>query len=265
MWFFTYLLCFLSLLTLCEARTFTSSDGIRKIEASVTAYDKNSDVVSILRNDGRTFNCKLSSFSNDDQEYILNWLKGANENYLYVGKEYPGHLQMFIKILNAGGIGYGQTILFQPGLPPVVIGNGTSPFLAWVNGYDKLQNVYDQFSVSRINFDLIENNWRASISYQAGRSIKQNSGFAFIPSSNFYGLPSVAGPILYQQPQKIVILGKNQSSNSVVVLPRGPAPVFINPYSGGMTINRNSVANPSYQISSRTRSQGASFSFQISK
>ena len=115
---------------------------------------------------------------------------------------------MFIKILNAGGIGYGQTILFQPGLPPVVIGNGTSPFLAWVNGYDKLQNVYDQFSVSRINFDLIENNWRASISYQTGRSIKQNSGLAFIPSSNFYGLPSVAGPILYQQPQKIVILGK---------------------------------------------------------
>ena len=90
MWFFTYLLCFLSLLTLCEARTFTSSDGIRKIEASVTAYDKNSDVVSILRNDGRTFNCKLSSFSNDDQEYILNWLRELTKTIFMSEKSIQG-------------------------------------------------------------------------------------------------------------------------------------------------------------------------------
>ena len=92
-----------------EARTFTSADGVRKIVASITAYDKKSGVVSITRKDGKSFNSKLSSFSVEDQAYTLKWLEGATENYLYVGKEYPGHLQIFLQILNSGGVGYGQT------------------------------------------------------------------------------------------------------------------------------------------------------------
>jgi hypothetical protein len=203
-----------------EARTFTSADGVRKIVASITAYDKKSGVVSITRKDGKSFNSKLSSFSVEDQAYTLKWLEGATENYLYVGKEYPGHLQIFLQILNSGGVGYGQTVLYQPGLPPVAIGTGPTPFLAWVDGYDKLGRAYSRFNATRINFDLIENNWRASISFQASRSVTQNTGTVLIPSGNLYGMPSVGGPILYQQPQRIVVLGKNQNPNSMIVLPR---------------------------------------------
>ena len=112
--------------SLLQAHTFTSSDGVRKIEASITSYDEKSEIVSIVRNDGKSFNTKLSSFSAKDQAYVLKWLEGTKENYLYVGKEYPGHLQMYLKILNSGGIGYGQTILYRPGMAPLIIGNGAT-------------------------------------------------------------------------------------------------------------------------------------------
>ena len=265
MWFYKYILSFLSVLTFCDARTFTSSDGIRKIQATVTAFNEKTKIVSILRNDGRVFKSKLSSFSLEDQKYVLNWFEGANENYLYIGKQYPGHLKMFLKILNAGGIGYGQTILLQQGLDPVVIGNGISPFLAWVDGYNKLENVFERFNVTKVNFDLIDDNWQANISYQTSRRITQNGGLTVIPSGNLYGLTSVGGPILYQQPQNIVLIGKNQNPNSVVILPRGPAPVFINPYGGGVRMNGTSVTNPSYSTLSRGQSQGVGISIRINK
>ena len=63
-------------------------------------------MVSILRKDGKSFRSE-HAFSQPDQQYILKWSEGRQENYLYVGKEYPGHLEMFQKVLDAGGIGYG--------------------------------------------------------------------------------------------------------------------------------------------------------------
>ncbi len=257
------LLFFLTLFL--EARTFTSSDGVRKIDASITSYEEKSAIVSIVRNDGKSFSCKLSSFSDADQAYVLKWLEGTKENYLYVGKEYPGHLQMFLKILNAGGVGYGQTILYQPGLPPIVIGNGASPFLAWVDGYNKLDSAFGRFNATKINFDLIENNWQAKISFQSRRSISQNSQVAIVPSGNLYGVQSVGGPILYQQPQRIVILGKNPNPNSLLILPRGPAPVFVNPYTGGMNMNGIGIKGGGYSGVTRTYSRGTGISVQINR
>jgi hypothetical protein len=248
-----------------QARTFTSSDGVRKIEASITSYDEKTEIVSIVRNDGKSFNSKLSSFSANDQAYVLKWLEGTKENYLYVGKEYPGHLQMYLKILNSGGIGYGQTILYRAGMAPVIIGNGTTPFLAWVDGYNKLDQAYGQFNATSINFDLIEKNWRASISFQAGRSFMQSPGVTVVPSGNLYGLPSVSGPILYQQPQRIVIMGKNPDPNAVLVLPRGPAPVFINPYTGGMNMNGVGINGGGYSGVTRTYSRGSGISVRINR
>jgi hypothetical protein len=248
-----------------QARTFTSSDGVRKIEASITSYDEKTEIVSIVRNDGKSFNSKLSSFSANDQAYVLKWLEGTKENYLYVGKEYPGHLQMYLKILNSGGIGYGQTILYRAGMAPVIIGNGTTPFLAWVDGYNKLDQAYGRFNATSINFDLIEKNWRASISFQVGRSFMQSPGVTVIPSGNLYGLPSVSGPILYQQPQRIVIMGKNPDPNAVLVLPRGPAPVFINPYTGGMNMNGVGINGGGYSGDTRTYSRGSGISVRINR
>ena len=248
-----------------QAHTFTSSDGVRKIKASITSYDEKTEIVSIVRNDGKSFNSKLSSFSANDQAYVLKWLEGTKENYLYVGKEYPGHLQMYLKILNSGGIGYGQTILYRAGMAPVIIGNGTTPFLAWVDGYNKLDQAYGQFNATSINFDLIEKNWRASISFQVGRSFMQSPGVTVIPSGNLYGLPSVSGPILYQQPQRIVIMGKNPDPNAVLVLPRGPAPVFINPYTGGMNMNGVGINGGGYSGVTRTYSRGSGISVRINR
>ena len=248
-----------------QAHTFTSSDGVRKIKASITSYDEKTEIVSIVRNDGKSFNSKLSSFSANDQAYVLKWLEGTKENYLYVGKEYPGHLQMYLKILNSGGIGYGQTILYRADMAPVIIGNGTTPFLAWVDGYNKLDQAYGQFNATSINFDLIEKNWRASISFQAGRSFMQSPGVTVVPSGNLYGLPSVSGPILYQQPQRIVIMGKNPDPNAVLVLPRGPAPVFINPYTGGMNMNGVGINGGGYSGDTRTYSRGSGISVRINR
>ena len=262
---FKHMFCLLLVFSVVEARTFTSSDGVRKIEASITAYDKKTGIISIIRKDGKSFNSKLSSFCAEDQAYALKWLEGANENYLYVGKEYPGHLQMFLKILNSGGVGYGQTVLYQPGLPPVITGNGPTPFLAWVNGYDKLDRAFIRFNATRVNFDLIEDNWRASISFQTTQSVSRNGGVAVVPPGNLYGLPSVGGPILYQQPQRIVVLGKNQNPNSVIVLPRGPAPVFVNPYTGGMNMNGVGLTNGGYSGMTRTHTRGTGISIQINR
>ena len=258
-------LCIFTILSIATARTFTSSDGIRKIDASITSYDKDSAIVSIIRKDGKTFNSKLSSFSIEDQAYILKWFEGANENYLYFGKEFPGHLKMFLKILNAGGVGYGQTVLFRPGLSPLVIGNGSTPFLAWVDGYNKLDHAFGRFNATRISFDLIKNNWQASISYQTGAVVSQNSPIAVVPSGNLNGLQSVGGPIIYQQPQRIVMIGKNAEPNSVIVLPREPAPVFINPYSRGMNINGMGIYNGGYFGVTRTYSKGNGISIRINR
>ena len=63
-----YILGLLLLCSFLEARIFTSADGIRKMEASITAYDPKSKVVSIVRKDGKSFHSSLTSYSEGDQK-----------------------------------------------------------------------------------------------------------------------------------------------------------------------------------------------------
>ncbi|HAW98261.1 MAG TPA: hypothetical protein DCX67_06980 [Opitutae bacterium] len=248
------------------SRVFTSSDGVRKIEATLVAFDEKSQIVSIQRSDGRPFHSKITAFSESDQAYVRKWMEGTKENYLYVGREYPGHLQMFLKILNAGGVGYGQTILYGPNHPPIAIGNGPTPFLAWVDGYDRLGQTYDRFNATQVSFDLVKDNWQARIAFQAGRSVTTNTGVTYLPSGNLYGVSTVAGPILYQQPQRIVILGENQANNQVLVVPRGPAPVFVNPFGrGGARVSGLGVSGAGLSTSARTSSRGRGISVRINR
>ena len=259
------IICVFFTFSFVNARTFTSADGIRKIEATITAFDKKSEVVSITRKDGKLFNTNISFFSGEDQTFIKKWSEGVSENYLYIGKEYPGHLNLFLKLLNSGRVGYSQTILYLPGIQPVIIGNGQTPFLAWVEGYNKLNKEFQSFNVTNLNFELKKNSWQARISFQSEQTVTQGSGLTVIPSSNFYGLPSVGGPILYQQPQRIVVLGKNQNTNNVIVLPRGPSPVYINPYNIGSRVKGISFNDPTYTGFSRTQSRSSGISIQINR
>jgi len=247
------------------SRTFTSSDGVRKIEATMVGFDEESEVVSIRRADGRSFNSKLSAFSSSDQAYVLKWVEGTKENYLVVGREYPGHLQMYLKILNAGGIGYGQTVLYGPGYAPIVIGNGATPFLAWVDGYNRLGQTYDRFNATQVSFNLVKDNWQARIAFRAGSAVATNTGGAYLPAGNLYGITSVGGPILYQQPQRIVVLNGNQANGQVIVLPRGPAPVFVNPFSGGVRMSGLGVTGAGLRTSSRSFSQRGSIGVRINR
>lgn len=247
------------------SRTFTSSDGVRKIEATLIRFDEKTDVVSIRRADSRPFNSKLSSFSAEDQAYVLKWVEGTREDYLYVGKEYPGHLQMYLKILNAGGIGYGQTVLYGPGYAPIVVGNGPTPFLAWVDGYDRLGRTYDRFNATQVSFDLVKDNWQARIAFRAGSNRTITSGTNYLPPGNLYGIPSVGGPILYQQPQRIVVVNGNPANNQLLVLPRGPAPVFVNPFGGGMRMSGAGVSGAGFSTSSRSFSRGSGISVRINR
>ena len=80
-------------------RVFTSADGVRKIDASVISYDEESEIVKIRRKDGRIFESAISLFSGVDQTYVLRWQTGSKESYFIYGKQYPGHLQLLIKIL----------------------------------------------------------------------------------------------------------------------------------------------------------------------
>ena len=249
-------------LSVVEARTFTSSDGIRKIEASVTAFDENLKVVSIIREDGMSFNCKLSSFCSEDQAYVKLWSKGRNEDFLYVGREYPGHLNALLQILNEGGISYGQPYLRRSGQYPIIIGNGSSPFLAWVNGYNQMSRTSSGVSL-RVNFDLVNNNWRSTIRMGAVRSVTRSPSLEIMPSANAYGLQSVGGPILYQPGRKIVVVGSNPDPNSVIVLPRTSAPVYVNPMNSGMRLRGSGISNGGFSGSNRTFVNGAGISLRV--
>jgi len=259
-----YILGLFFLCSFLNARTFTSADGIREIDASITAYDPKAKVVSIVRKDGKSFHSSLTSYSEADQKYILKWSAGRRENYLYVGKEYPEHLAMFQKILDAGGVGYGPVYLNESDLTPVITGQGPTPFLAWVNGYDQLNRTRGRLA-SQINFDLIQNNWRARIRFQASRSVSRNSGFEVVRSGNEYGLSRVGGPILYQQPGQLVVVGENVDPNSVLVLPRSPSPVYVNPFKGWVRMNGANFSQGGLTGSTRSFSNQVGITIQINR
>ena len=246
-------------------RIFTSSDGVRKMDASIISYDEESEMVKIRRKDGRIFESAISLFSGVDQTFILRWNQGAKESYFIYGKEYPNHLHLLIEMLNSGGIGYGQTVIYGPGHPPIVIGNGNTPFLAWVNGYDLLASRYNRFNTTGVTFDLIKDKWRAHIAFRAGRSITTGLGGVVVGGPSWVGLPSVSGPILYQQSPRIVINGTPSPYSPVIVLPRGPSPVYVNPFRGGVMMNGVGMGGGGFVGSSRGFSTGRGISVRINR
>ncbi len=251
-------------------RVFTSADGSRKIDATITAYDEESRMVSIRRKDGKTFTSALSLFSAADQTFIMRWGEGANQSYFFYGKEYPGHLELLMKILEGGGVGYGQTILYGPGHPPIVIGNGPTPFLAWVNGYDRLSNVYSRFNATGVNFDFNGRNWQARIGFQAGGGavVGAGGGPVIVGGGNAWGIPSVSGPLLYQQPQRVIINGTPPPYAPIIVVPRGPAPVFVNPFprAGGVRMGGGvRMMGGGFAGGTRSFSRGGGISVRIAR
>ena len=263
----TFLSALLFTMVVCvsTARVFTSADGSRKIDATITAYDEESQKVSIRRKDGKTFISALSLFSAADQTFIMQWGQGANQSYFFYGKEYPGHLELLMKILEGGGVGYGQTILYGPGHPPIVIGNGPTPFLAWVNGYDRLSNVYSRFNATGVNFDFNGRNWQARIAFQAGMTALAGAGGGgpvIVGGGNGLGISSVSGPLLYQQPQGVIISGTPPPYAPIIVVPRGPAPVFVNPFprGGGLLMGGGGFAG-----GTRSFSRGQGISVRIAR
>lgn len=185
-----------------QSQTFTSSDGLRKIVAKITAYEESSEVVSIIRSDGIPFRTKISNFSRKDRAYVLGWKKGTIENFLSVGREYPYHLRLYLELLNSGKIGFNQDSCKGP----IVVGIGSSPFLAWVDGYDKLVGKYgSHYRSTSIFYNFNHGGWQAGILIQPNRSSASLQTSDFPITTQLGGLQRARGPILHQPP-KIKIL-----------------------------------------------------------
>ncbi len=246
-------------------RTFVSADGKRAIKATLVSYDPEKRTMKIRRHDGKVFTNALSMFSRVDQAYVLRWNDGIRENYAYYGREYPGHLQLYMKLLEAGNIGYGQTILYGPTHPPIIIGNGGTPFLAFVNGYNTLTTRNQQPNVTGVTFDLREKNWQARIAFQSMRSTAAGVGAPIVVGGNVAAIQSVSGPILYQQPNNIVIINQPAFGAPVIMMPRQPSPVFINPFGGGIKLNGVTMGTTGFAGSTNSLSRGGGISVRISK
>ena len=246
-------------------RTFVSADGKRAIKATLLGYDLKKGTVKIRRYDGKVFTSALSMYSRSDQAYVLRWNDGKRENYAYYGREYPGHLKLFMKLLEEGNVGYGQTIIYGATHAPIVLGNGATPFLAFVNGYDMLATRNQRADVAGVTFNLQKKNWQASIGLRSMRSIATGVGAPMVIGTNVAAFQSVRGPILYQQPRNIVIVNQPAFGAPVIMMPRQPAPVFVNPYGGGFMMNGVTMGGGGFMGSSSSFSRGGGLSIRISK
>lgn len=226
------LFLFLSASITSLSRTFTSSDGLHTIEATLLAVDKPSHTVTIRRSDGRSFRAELSAFSSSDQAYAYDWLKGTKENYLSVGREYPSHLKIYLKLLKSGRIDYGYMLPNGKSLATHFYGHGPTPFLAWVDGYNRKDQSIERFHATQLSFDLINGNWEVWIDFRTGTSTEFRSESPYIGAGSFYGMTSVTGPSLYRQPQKIIYLNQNKNRGPSFVLPHGRAPVLFKSLGG---------------------------------
>ena len=247
-------------------RTFLSSDGKRAIRATLLDYDPEEQAVKIRRHDGKVFTNALSMYSRADQTYILRWNDGKRENYAIYGREYPGQLQLYMKLLEAGNIGYGQTIIYGPTHAPIIIGNGGTPFLAFVNGYNMLGVRNQRANVAGVTFTLQKKNWQARIGLQSMRSSVTSVGTPMVVGTNMTTMfRSVSGPILYQQPNNIVIVNPPAFGAPVIMMPRQPSPVFVNPFGGGVMLNGVTMGGGGFIGSSNSFSRGGGISVRISR
>jgi len=261
----TLIFCLLLTISSSWGRTFVSADGKTAISATLLDYDPDKEMVKIRRHDGKVFTNALSMYSRSDQAFVLRWNDGKRENYAFYGRQYPGHLKLFLKLLEEGNVGYGQTILYGPTQPPIILGNGSTPFLAFVNGYDMLAARNQRADVTGITFNLNKKNWQARIALQSMRSTVASVGAPIMVGGNLATIQSVSGPILYQRPSNIVIVNPPAFGAPVIMMPRQPAPVFVNPYRGGFMMNGVTMGGGGVIGSSSSFSRGGGLSIRISK
>lgn len=247
------------------SRTFTSSDGLRTIDATLLTVNEASKTITIRRSDGKSFHANLSAFSYSDQAYARQWLKGKKENYLLVGREYPSHLKIYLRLLESGQIGYGEAVPSNHVHSLASYGYGQTPFLAWVQGYDQLGQEYKRINAKRVSFDLVHGSWQAWIAfrkdtYSAVRSMKSYPSTVTFPS-----ITRVNGPILYQQPQQVIYLNQNHTHKPVIVLPRGFAPAYLNSFGEGLGSQGLGGSLGGWGISSNSFSRGGSLAVRIAR
>lgn len=190
---------------------------------------------------------------------------GIRANYAYYGREYPGHLQLFMKLLEAGNIGYGQTIIYGRTHPPIIIGNGGTPFLAFVNGYNLLAARRQQSNVTGVAFNLLQKNWQARLAFQSMRSTATGVGTPMVMGTNVGVIQSVGGPILYQHPNNVIIINHPPMGGPVIMLPRPATPVFVNPLGGGIRLNGVTMGTSGYVGGTNSFSRGGGINVRLSK
>ena len=256
---------FLSASITSLSRTFTSSDGLHTIEATLLAVDKPSQTVTIRHSDGRSFRAELSAFSSSDQAYAYDWLKGTKENYLSVGREYPSHLKIYLKLLESGQTGYGEVLPSNHIHSLTSYGYGQTPFLAWVQGYDQLGHEYKRINAKRVSFDLVHGNWQAWIAFRTDTSSAVRSMKSYPSAVTFPSITRVNGPILYQQPQRVIYLNQNHTHKPVIVLPRGSAPAYLNSFGEGLGSQGLGGSLGGWGISSNSFSRGGSLAVRIAR
>jgi hypothetical protein len=95
--------------------------------------------------------------------------------------------------------------------------------------------------------------------------VSRNSGFEVVRSGNAYGLTRVGGPVLYQQPRQMVVVGENVDPNRMLVLPRSPSPVYVTPFKGGVRMNRVRISQGGFTGSTRSFSNQAGITIQVNR
>jgi hypothetical protein len=247
-------------------RTWVSAKGNRAMKATLLEYDDDAQTIKIRRHDGKVFTNALSTYSRADQAYVLRWNDGIRENYAYYGREYPGHLQLYMKLLEAGNIGYGQTILYGHTHPPIIIGNGGTPFLAFVNGYNTLQVRNQQSRVTGMTFNLLEKNWQARIAFQSMRNTATGVGAPMVVGTNVGIIQGVGGPILHQHPNNVIIINHPPvGGGQVIMMPRPATPVFVNPFGGGVRLHGVTMGTSGYIGTTNSFSRGGGINVRLSR
>jgi hypothetical protein len=120
-------------------------------------------------------------------------------------------------------------------------------------------------NVSGVTFTLNKKNWMARIGLQSMRTTVSGVGVPIVVGGNVATIQSVSGPILYQRPNNIVIYNQPAFGAPIIMMPRQPAPVFVNPYGGGFMMNGVTMGGGGFAGSSGSFSRGGGFSVRISK
>ena len=225
---------FLSASISSPSRTFTSSDGLRTIEATLVAVNEPSQTVTIRLLDGRSFSLKTIRF-----QFLGSGLRYAmatrQERELpYGGARLSRSFENLFEITRIRSNRLWRVTIAKNRAFADFIWLWPKPFLAWVQGYDQLGQKYKRFNATQVSFDLVHGNWQAWIVFRTDTSTAMRSVTSYLPTGTLSSMTRVNGPLLYKQPQRVVYLNQKQNHKPIVVLPRGPAPAYLNSFGEGL-------------------------------